>query len=248
MVGWWFVESGIGQFSALRVRVFKKDNRAISPRFNPRQMRPPASQRKKRNKPSPPGPRRKAVLAILVTALAVLAVTGVEHYYQPLGEAEGIDPAALAPMDPVPGEGTTAYSYVVARVKRIVDGDTLVVETAGREDRVRLLRVDTPEIHRAESERQESLARKAEEYAQLHLQGRQIRLETPGRGERDRYGRLLAYVLLEGKNFNVELVRQGYSRYETRFGRSQLYGEAFREAQREARLAGRGLWRKEENG
>ncbi len=205
-------------------------------------MRPSSSQRKKRNSPSPPSGRRKAVLAILIAALAVLAVTGVEHYYQPLGKPEGIDPSALTPMDPLPGRDTMTYSYVVARVKRIVDGDTLVVETAGREDRVRLLRVDTPEIHRAETERRESLAREAEEYAQLHLQGRQIRLETAGGGERDRYGRLLAYVLIEGKNFNIELVRQGYSRYETGFGKSQLYGEAFREAEQEARLAGRGLW------
>ncbi len=55
------------------------------------------------------------------------------------------------------------------------------------------------------------------------------------------YGRILAYVYLNDGTFvNAEIIRQGYGHAYTRFPFTSL--EAFRQLEREAWEAGRGLW------
>ena len=51
---------------------------------------------------------------------------------------------------------------------------------------------------------------------------------------RDRYHRLLAYIFIDGINFNVELVQQGLSPYYTQYGLSKEYDKAFRSAEKQA--------------
>ena len=74
-------------------------------------------------------------------------------------------------------------------VVRVVDGDTIRVRYEGREEPVRLLCIDTPE-------RGESGFEEATEAMRGLVEGREVVLEfeRPGEMERDRYGRLLAYV------------------------------------------------------
>jgi micrococcal nuclease len=71
-------------------------------------------------------------------------------------------------------------------------------------------------------------------------EGKRVRLEFD-QDRVDRYGRTLAYVYLEdGTFFNAEIVRQGYGFAYTRF--PFRYLEQFRDYEREAREAKRGLW------
>ena len=72
--------------------------------------------------------------------------------------------------------------------------------------------------------------------------GRRVRLETDVQA-RDRYGRLLAYVWVGDVMVNAELVRQGYAQVMT-VPPNVRHQELFVKLQREAREAGRGLWRK----
>ncbi len=122
------------------------------------------------------------------------------------------------------------------RVLRVIDGDTLDVACDGPEERIRLLRVDTPEREeRGYGEARDALRR---------LVGRRevrLLLEEPGEPVRDRHGRLLAYVYQGERNANAELVRLGWSHYDERFGAGR-FGRAFRAAEAEARAAERGLW------
>lgn len=69
-----------------------------------------------------------------------------------------------------------------------------------------------------------------------------LEFEKPGVEKRDGFGRLLAYVIAGGVNVNLELVRQGWSAYYTKYGKGRLRAE-FEAAEREARTARRGLWR-----
>jgi micrococcal nuclease len=66
-----------------------------------------------------------------------------------------------------------------------------------------------------------------------------IELETKTRGK---YGRLLAYVFVDGQNFNLELVREGMSPYYTKYGLSEKYDQDFRKAERYARDNKRHIW------
>jgi len=121
-------------------------------------------------------------------------------------------------------------------VIRVVDGDTIVLD--GNE-RVRLIGVDTPET--VDPRRPVAYyGKEASAFTSSHVLGRRVRLER-GWERVDRYGRTLAYVIRDdGWCLNEELVRQGYAHAMTRFPHPHL--DAYRQLEREAREAGRGLW------
>ncbi len=48
---------------------------------------------------------------------------------------------------------------------------------------------------------------------------------------------------MDGTNVNVELVGEGYSAYETEYGRSRRYDHEFRRAEQSAQAARKGIWR-----
>ncbi len=114
-------------------------------------------------------------------------------------------------------------------VLRVVDGDTLRVNCAGRRESVRLLQIDAPEHGTAGHREATATLRRL-------VGGRVVELElnTPPKKRRDRYGRLLAYVFVQGENINVALVRRGVARYWTRYGRGP-YSAEFVVARAEAR-------------
>jgi micrococcal nuclease len=123
-------------------------------------------------------------------------------------------------------------------VVRVIDGDTIEVERFGK---VRLLGVDAPESVDPRREVQ-PFGREAALYTRARLLGRRVRLEFDPVRRRDRYGRILAYVFLpDGTLFNELLLRDGYAHVYTGHPFERM--EQFLEAQREAREAGRGLWR-----
>jgi len=67
----------------------------------------------------------------------------------------------------------------------------------------------------------------------------------PTQDREDRYGRLLAYVSVDGQaeSVNERLLREGFARLDLRASRPFREAAAFRAAERDARAAGRGLWR-----
>jgi micrococcal nuclease len=100
-----------------------------------------------------------------------------------------------------------------AVVRRVLDGDTIEVVAAGRRETVRLLGIDTPELH-VESGPPECFGAEAAEYtAALLPPGQRIRLERDIVG-RDHYGRLLAHVYRRDDDLlvNEVILRQGYAR------------------------------------
>lgn len=121
-------------------------------------------------------------------------------------------------------------------VERVVDGDTIMVRGAGR---VRLIGVDTPES--VDPRRPvEFFGKEAGDFTKRLVEGRRVRLEYD-RERTDRYGRTLAYVYLpDGTFVNEEIIRRGYGHAYTRF--PFRYRDRFRQLEREARRAGRGLW------
>jgi micrococcal nuclease len=146
----------------------------------------------------------------------------------------------LARLLPDADRGEPASSEAPAkwtgRVDYVTDGDTLRVLIEGESERVRFLRIDTPE-------REERGYRQARE-ALVDLVGEEeitLVFEKEGIPERDDYGRLLAYVFHEGRNVNVEMVRLGWSPFWTRYGKGRFAPE-FREAEASARREGRGNW------
>jgi micrococcal nuclease len=123
-------------------------------------------------------------------------------------------------------------------VTRVVDGDTLHARIAGSptpDEKIRLLRINTPE-------RDEPGCERATAALMALVAGGRVELEwEKPQAERDEYGRLLAYVWVGETLVNLELVRQGFTRFFTKYGTGR-YADRFRAAEDEALAARRGLW------
>jgi micrococcal nuclease len=122
-----------------------------------------------------------------------------------------------------------------------VDGDTIHVSVDGRRVKVRYIGVDTPESRRPGTPVQ-CFAKAASAFNASLLRGRRVELRTDAE-QRDRYGRLLAYVYRQPDRLfvNAELVRRGYATVLTISPNVAHAGE-FLALERSARRAGRGLW------
>ena len=140
------------------------------------------------------------------------------------------------------------------RVTRIVDGDTVYVRFSnGLEEKVRLIGVDAPEINHP-TKGEEHFGVESAEYAYNLLNNIVAWLEFD-EGERDQYGRMLAYLWLEKpeaaseteirkKMFNARLLLDGYAR-QVIFQPNVKYVEYFSAFVNEARRNKRGLWAEE---
>jgi micrococcal nuclease len=144
------------------------------------------------------------------------------------------EPRESATLGRAAGETGTAREE--ARVVFVADGDTVRCVYRGRLEWVRLLRINTPEKDRRGYSGARALLRRLVEKKTVLLE-----FEDPGRPERDQYGRLLGYLFREEVNVNVEMVRAGWSRFWKKYGEGR-YAAEFRQAESEARGAGRGLW------
>jgi micrococcal nuclease len=129
-----------------------------------------------------------------------------------------------------------------AQVLRVVDGDTIRVRVDGHTERVRYIGVDTPESVKPGTPVQCYAKRAAAANAAL-VAGRSVRLVGDVE-QRDRYGRLLAYVYREpdGAFVNARLVRDGYARTLT-IAPNVAHAPQFAQLAQAARSRGRGLWR-----
>jgi len=139
------------------------------------------------------------------------------------------------------GGGDTARVGDEGRVVKVVDGDTIAVLVGERREKVRYIGVDTPETRHA-SKGVQCFGRAASAFNERLLRGERVRLERDVE-ERDRYGRLLAYVyrVSDGLFVNAELVRQGYAQVLT-IAPDVRHSARFEALAREARRRGRGLW------
>lgn len=141
-------------------------------------------------------------------------------------------------------------------VLRVNDGDTLTVRLEGKMELVRLIGVDAPEssfskalTRRGQRSGRSPLAEaRAGAASRAALEGMVQVGDTvhlldgrPQSDRRDRYGRLLAFVYLaDGRLLNQELIAQGWARAYRRF--DYRHKNEFMRAEKEARLARRGLW------
>ena len=129
-----------------------------------------------------------------------------------------------------PTVGALATTEELARVKRVYDGDTVLLED-GR--RVRYLGINTPEY-------QEPFYLKAKRLNESLVLGREIRLEFD-QEKSDSYGRLLAYVYVGNQMVNVRLVQEGLA-HAFFIGPSRRHNALLLEAQEKARQRRAGIW------
>ena len=127
-----------------------------------------------------------------------------------------------------------------ATVIRDIDGDTVIARLAqGRTETVRILGVDTPEVVDPRKPVQ-CFGHAASAYTASHVVGRRVTLELDAE-PRDKYGRLLAYVLVDGHRFDDELLAGGYARFLV-IPPNGSHARAMLREELAARADRRGLW------
>lgn len=148
--------------------------------------------------------------------------------------------------EPVDSGPKTSWTVEVVRV---VDGDTYEVEFPdGHTEDVRLLGVDTPEVH-VENTPDEfegipttqngedwlrDWGHKASEFARTQVAGETVTIKTDDRADRrGSYGRLLVYVYTDdSKSVNERLIEQGYARmYDSEFSQRSEFASDEQTAQ-----------------
>ena len=153
--------------------------------------------------------------------------------------------SGLAPNQLVPLVILAQREKVTARVKRVIDGDTVELENG---DRVRYLGMDTPETKHPDKP-VECYGVEASKWNQFLVEGKDVTLQR-GFDNKDRYGRLLRYVwvdveLKDGSKENVFvngfLVSSGHARVPTYTKNQELY-QYFTGQEDKARMALSGLW------
>jgi micrococcal nuclease len=126
-------------------------------------------------------------------------------------------------------------------VLRVIDGDT--VELAdGR--KLRYIGIDTPEMRKRRNgqwvKAPEQFALEAMEANRRLVEGKRVELEYDAQ-PRDRYGRTLAYVYVDGIFVNARMLEDGYAQLMT-IPPNVKYVDRFKQALAQARQRGAGLW------
>ncbi|WP_096153304.1 thermonuclease family protein [Bacillus sp. FJAT-45066] len=133
------------------------------------------------------------------------------------------------------------YNRITVPVTRVIDGDTIRVEINGTEERIRFLLIDTPEMNHGNYEEPQPFGEEATKFVEDMLKGGEVELELDV-SERDRYGRILAYLYVDGESVQEELLRNGLARVAYIFPPNTRYVDNFLAIQEEAKNEGIGIW------
>lgn len=147
-----------------------------------------------------------------------------------------------SPSEEVPKIKNPNKKLLSATIAKNVDGDTVDINLNGKIEKVRMLCVDTPETHHPRLGVQ-PFGPEASDYTKKILSvGTKVEIE-PGIGEgRDKYGRLLAYIYVDGKMFNEMLLEQGLARVAYIYAPNTQYVDEFYAIQKKAQKKGVGIW------
>lgn len=117
-----------------------------------------------------------------------------------------------------------------------IDGDTIQLMD-GR--RVRYIGIDTPEtVHPTKG--QQCYGPEAARRNRELVEGKTVEL-VAGEQNKDKYGRLLRHVWVDGVFVNAELVAEGCARASS-FGPERRYRQVFVQLQQYSKMKGKGLW------
>ena len=132
-----------------------------------------------------------------------------------------------------------APQMLVGQVVDVIDGNTILVNLGDRSETVRYIGIKTQEPNRRQPNGETTLVESAQANRQL-VARQQVRMELDTQ-ERDRDGRLLAYVYVAERMVNAELVRRGSAEVMT-IQPNVRHRELFVGLEQEARDNRRGVW------
>ena len=124
---------------------------------------------------------------------------------------------------------------------KTIDGDTIKIKYEGKEQNLRYLLIDTPETNHPQLGKQ-PFGEKAKERNRELVNSGKLEIEFDI-GERiDKYGRLLAYVYVDGESIQEKLIEEGLARVAYVYPPNTRNLDLYEKAQERAKKAGIGIW------
>ena len=130
---------------------------------------------------------------------------------------------------------TVMSAEITGRVVGVSDGDTITVLVGGHESvKVRLVGIDAPE-------KAQPFGAVSKRNLSDHVYGKSVTVETT---KKDRYGRVLGRVLINGTDVCLEQIRAGLAWHYKQYANEQPEGlrQSYSAAEQQARQGKVGLW------
>lgn len=182
--------------------------------------------------------RRPPAVVLALAALAAVVLCRASWDWQAAG----------------PDRRTVIFAPGPCTITRVISGESLWIrqpptkpndrQPPAIEGEIRLLGVRAPA---RSADGSEAMAVAMRHFMEDFVRGGSARLELDKR-RLSPDGCFLAYVIVDGRLLNVELVRQGWARADSMPGDSATVARLLRRAEDEARLAGRGMWHETDSG
>lgn len=171
---------------------------------------------------------KKAKKNNIIKSIAIVIVVAIAAIYFPELFAEEEEMPSRSGLIPV-------------ELVKTIDGDTIKIKYEGKEQNVRYLLIDTPETNHAQLGKQPFGQQAKERNTELMNSGKlEIEFDI---GERvDKYGRLLAYIYIDGVSIQEKLLEEGLARVGYVYPPNTRHLDAFEKAQEKAKKAGIGIW------
>ena len=113
-------------------------------------------------------------------------------------------------------------------VVSVYDGDTCTLLVGKNQYKIRLEGIDTPEMDQA-------FGKRAKQALSGYIFGKQVTAQLSGK---DRYERYLGTILMDGRNVNLQMVKDGCAWHYKKYSSDEILAQA----ESDARAARRGLW------
>jgi micrococcal nuclease len=198
--------------------------------------------------PTTPGPRSAPGVVPLASTVASATSTSsaIERTARPtepaaVASARTARPTTAAPRSANPVLAAQGSPAVVISV---VDGDTIHARIGGKDEKVRIIGLDSPESQKPGTQVECFAAEASAAAKRLLRKGSHVTLQPdPTQDTRDRFGRLLAHVILaDGTLFAEHMIRDGYAVHYVYDGVPSMYADRLAAAQEQAEAAEAGLW------
>lgn len=114
-------------------------------------------------------------------------------------------------------------------ISKVIDGDTFVIENG---QRIRLALIDAPELAKG------CMSQEAKTRLETLILAKKVAVQKE---TADTFGRIIAFVSVNGLSVNKALLTEGYAKYDqdNKILKSSAY---FEQAEQEAKSASRGIW------
>lgn len=131
--------------------------------------------------------------------------------------------------------GSTGAKQIVGKVVAVSDGDTATVLDGNNvQHKIRFLGIDAPE-------KSQAFGQKAKQNLSDLIFGKTVTVQVI---KRDKYGRAVGKILLDGRDINLQQVKDGFAWHYKEYQREQSDDDrqVYSQTEFEARKARRGLW------